>query len=146
LKEIDNVIELGTNTDTERLSFATRYASNCRYGGNHLGYTDFTFDVTALSNRFCGTSHFCVRNDQLEKMCTDLGNMQTRLSGTTRLDDNESDAFIEFVIESRGRLNVIGQIGGTHEDNFMKFQFHTDQTAITQFVQGFKVLLCCNLS
>lgn len=129
--EIDNIIELKTNTKTERLSFATRY----------LFQINFTFDLTVLSDGFSGTSHFCIRRDQLEKMCDDLTNMQLTLSGTTILDDNDSDGFVEFEIESNGRLNVGGQVGGTHEDHYVKFKFQTDQTCISQFVQDFYTLL-----
>ncbi len=129
--EIDDIIELKTNTETERLSFATRY----------LVQINFTFDLTVLSEGFSGTSHFCVRRDQIEKMCTDLTNMHSRLSGTTILDDNDSDGFVEFEIEPNGRLNVNGQVGGTHEDHYMKFKFQTDHTCILQFVQDFDTLL-----
>ena len=129
--EIDDIIELKTNTETERLSFATRY----------LVQINFTFDLTVVSNGFSGTSHFCVRRDQLEKMCADLTNMHLSLSGTTKLGDNDSDAFIKFEIESNGRLNVIGQVGGTHEDHFMEFKFQTDQTCIHSFVEDFKSLM-----
>lgn len=131
MKEIDDIIELKTNTDTERLSFATRY----------LVYINFTFDLTVLSDNFSGTSHFCVRRDQLEKMCSDLTNMHLKLSGTTKLEDNDSDGFVEFEIETNGRLKVSGLVGGTHEDHFLKFKFQTDQTCIPRFVQDFNSLL-----
>jgi len=131
MKENDDIIELKTNTETERLSFATRY----------LVQINFTFDLTVLSEGFNGTSHFCVRRDQLETMCLDLTNMQLTLTGKTLLDDNDSDAFVEFVIEPNGRLNVRGQVGGTHEEHFVKFNFQTDQTCITTFVTDFKSLL-----
>lgn len=129
--EIDDIIELKTNTETERFSFTTRY----------LVQINFTFDLTVLSEGFSGTSHFCVRRDQIEKMCTDLTNMHSRLLGTTILDDNDSDGFVEFQIEPNGRLNVNGQVGGTHEDHYMKFKFQTDQICILQFVQDFNTLL-----
>lgn len=129
--EIDDIIELKTNKKSERLSFATRY----------LVQINFTFDLTVLSDGFSGTSHFCVRRDQLEKMCVDLTNMKLTLSGTTILDDNDSDGFVEFEIESNGRLNVSGQVGGTHEDNYVNFKFQTDQTCIDNFVLDFKSLL-----
>jgi hypothetical protein len=129
--EINDIIELNTNTKTQRLSFATKY----------LVQINFTFDLTVLSGGFSGTSHFCVRHDQLERMCADLTNMQLTLSGTTILDDNDSDGFLEFEIEATGRLNVSGQVGGTHEDNFVKFKFQTDQTCINRFVEDFKSLL-----
>ena len=129
--EIDEIIELTTNTKTGRLSFATRY----------LVQINFTFDLTVVSDGFSGTSHFCVRRDQLEQMCSDLTNMQLKLHGRTTLDDNDSDGFVEFEIEPNGRLNVSGQVGGTHEDQFVKFKFQTDQTCIPKFVQDFKSLL-----
>lgn len=129
--EIDDIVELRTNTKSERLSFATRY----------LVQINFTFDLTVLSAGFSGTSHFCLRCDQLEKMCADLTNMQLTLSGTTILDDNDSDGFVEFEIDPNGRLNVSGQVGGTYEHHYMKFKFQTDQTCISQFVQDFYTLL-----
>jgi hypothetical protein len=131
MKEIDDIIELKTNTETERLSFATRY----------LVYINFTFDLSVLSDNFSGTSHFCVRRDQLEKMCSDLTNMHLTLSGTTILDDNDSDGFVKYEIEPNGKFNVSGQVGGTHEDHYVKFKFQTDQTCIPPFVQDFKSLL-----
>ena len=129
--EIDNTIELKTNTETERLLFAVRY----------LVQLNFTFDLTVLSNGFSGTSHFCVRRDQLEKMCADLTNMHLTLSGTTHLEDNDSDGFVKFEIESNGQLKVMGQVGGTHENHFVKFTFQTDQTVIPFFVQDINSLL-----
>jgi hypothetical protein len=131
MKEIDDIIELKTNTETERLSFATRY----------LVQINFTFDLTVLSDGFSGTSHFCIRRDQLEQMCSDLTNMHLKLFGKTNLEDNDSDGFVEFEIETNGRLNISGQVGGTHEDHFIKFKFQTDQTCINQLVQDFNSLL-----
>lgn len=131
MKEIEQIIELQTNTKTERLSFSTRY----------LVQINFTFDLTVLSDGFSGTSHFCVRREQIERMCADLTKMHLQLSGSTKLDDNDSNAFLEFEIESTGWLNVHGQVGGTHEDHFVRFRFRTDQTCIPAFVQDFKILL-----
>jgi hypothetical protein len=129
--EIDAIINLKTNTTTEQLTLATRY----------LVEKNYSFDLTVLSNGFGGTSHFCVRQEQLKKMCTDLINMNSVLSGKTLLEDNDSDAFIEFEIEFNGRLNVMGQVGGTHEDHLVRFKFQTDQTCINSFVDDFKSLL-----
>ena len=130
MKEIDDIIELKTNTETERLSFATRY----------LVQINFTFDLIVLSDGFGGTAHFCVRRDQLEKLCDGLNEMHSKMTGTTILEDNDPDAFVEFNIEPNGRLIVSGQVGGTHEDHFVKFKFQTDQTCIPFFVQDFKTL------
>ena len=128
---IDNIIELKTNTKSERLSFATRY----------LVQINFTFDLTVLADNFGGTSHFCVRKDQIEKLCSDLTEMKDRLSGNTILEDNDSDASISFQIERNGEVFVFGQVGGSHEDNYVKFKFQTDQTCIEQLIEDFHKLL-----
>jgi len=129
--EIDDIIELPTNTETEKLSLATRY----------LVYENFTFDLTALSDKFSGTSHFCARRQEIEKFCDELQTMYSTLMGKTILTDNDSDAFIELEIEPNGQLKVIGQVGGSHEEHFLKFSFATDQTSIPKFIQDFKTLL-----
>lgn len=67
--------------------------------------------------------------------------MAISLSGTTRLNDNDSDGFVEFTFFKYGYLQVCGQVGGSHEDHFVKFEFQTDQTCIPQFVDDFKKLL-----
>jgi hypothetical protein len=128
---IDDIIELRTNSETERLSFATRY----------LVQINFTFDLTVLSNGFAGTSHFCIRIDQIIKMIEDLNNMHSSLNGNTKLEDNDSDAFIEFEVNTFGRLNVWGQVGGTHEDHFVRYAFQTDQTCIPYLINDFKRLM-----
>jgi len=129
--EVDDIIELKTNTTSERLCFTTRY----------LVYVNFTFDLSVLSDNFSGTSHFCVRRDQLEEMCSKLSNMHLKLFGSTILEDNDSDGFIKFEIESNGWLIVSGQVGGTHEDHSVRFKFQTDQTSIPPFVNDFNELL-----
>ena len=131
MKKIDNIIELKTNRKTERLSFTTRY----------LVQINFTFDLTVLADSFCGTSHFCVRREQIEKLCADLTEMKERLSGNTKLEDNDSDASVNFQIENLGQVWVFGQVGGSHEDNYVKFKFQTDQTCIEPLIEDFHKLL-----
>lgn len=129
--EIDDIIELRTNTETERLWFATK----------DFVQINFTFDLAVLSRGFSGASHFCVRLDQIETMCANLTNMHSTLTGNTRLEDNDSDAFVAFEIEANGRLKVWGQVGGTYDDHFVKFNFWTDQTCIPAFVNDFRSLI-----
>ncbi|MBF0694886.1 MAG: hypothetical protein IR153_07510 [Flavobacterium sp.] len=129
--EIDDIIELKTNRETERLSFATRY----------LVQINFTFDLTVLSNGFCGTSHFCVRRDQIEKMSSDLSIMKQAMSGNTTLEDNDSDASVNFQMKPNGQVIVFGQVGGSHEENYLNFSFQTDQTCIEPLLTDFHKLL-----
>lgn len=129
--KIDDIIELKTNRETERLSFATRY----------LVQINFTFDMTVLSNGFSGTSHFCVRRDQIDKMCSDLTIMKQTMSGNTTLEDNDSDASVNFQMKPYGQVIVFGQVGGSHEENYLKFSFQTDQTCIEPLLTDFHKLL-----
>jgi hypothetical protein len=129
--KIDDIIELKTNRETERLSFATRYVVEI----------NFTFDLTITSNGFCGTSHFCIRRDQIEKMCTDLTTMKQAMSGSTTLEDNDSDASINFQMKPQGQVIVYGQVGGSHEENCLKFSFQTDQTCLAPLLTDFHKLL-----
>jgi len=129
--EIDDIIELKTNSETERLSFATRY----------LVQINFTFDLTVLSNGFSGTSHFCVRRDQIEKLCSDLTTMKQAMSGNTTLEDNDSDASVNFQMKPHGQIIVFGQVGGSHEENYLKFSFQTDQICIEPLLTDFHTLL-----
>ena len=129
--EIDEKIELKTNRETERLSFATRY----------LVQINFTFDLTVISDGFSGTSHFCVRRDQIEKMCSDLTIMKQAMSGNTTLEDNDSDASVNFQMESNGQIIVFGQVGGSHEGNYLRFSFQTDYTFIEPLLTDFNKLL-----
>jgi hypothetical protein len=128
---IDDIIELKTNRETERLSFATRY----------LVQINFTFDLTVLSNGFSGTSHFCVRRAQIEEMCSDLTKMKQAMSGNTTLEDNDSDASVNFQMKPYGQVVVFGQVGGSHEENYLKFSFQTDQTCIEPLLTDFHRLL-----
>lgn len=129
--EIDNIIELKTNKETEGLFFATRY----------LVQINFTFDLTVFSNGFRGTSHFCVRRDQIEKMCSDLTSMKQSISGNTILEDNDSDASVNIQMQQDGQVLVFGQVGGSHEGNYLKFSFRTDQTCIEPLLIDFNRLL-----
>ena len=129
--KIDDIIELKTNRETERLSLATRY----------LVQINFTFDLTILSNGYCGTSHFCVRRDQIEKLCSDLTTMKQAMSGNTTLEDNDSDATVNFQMKPYGQVIVSGQVGGSHEENYLKFTFQTDQTCIGPLLTDFHKLL-----
>jgi hypothetical protein len=128
---LDNMIELKTNSETERLSFATRY----------LVQINFTFDLTVNSNGFSGSSHFCVRREQIEKLCSDLTIMDQTMFGNTILEDNDSDATIKFQMKPHGKVIVCGQVSGSHEEHYLKFSFQTDHTCIKPLVTDFYKLL-----
>mgnify|MGYP000482277283 CR=1 FL=1 len=67
--------------------------------------------------------------------------MKDSLSGNTNLEDNDSDASVNFQIERNGQVFIFGQVGGSHEDNYVKFKFQTDQTCIEPLIEDFHKLL-----
>jgi len=131
MKEVTKIIELQTNDASKKLLFATRYSVQI----------NFTFDLTAKSGDFSGTSHFCVQTDEIEAFCNALMKMHVSLSGSARLGDNDSDGFVNLEMQERGHLKVSGQIGDSHEGHYITFEFLTDQTCIPPFVSDFKALL-----
>jgi hypothetical protein len=131
MKEIKDIIELQTHDQAKKLSFATRY----------LVQINFTFDLSVTSNCFSGSSHFCVRIGEIKAFCNQLTKMHSLLVGSAKLCDNDSDAFVIFTSSDFGRVTVRGQVGGSHEEHFVRFEFQTDQTCISQFVSDFEKLL-----
>ncbi|MBK6833606.1 MAG: hypothetical protein IPG89_04745 [Bacteroidetes bacterium] len=129
--KLKDIIELKAIDSSNRLSFATRY----------LVQVNFTFDLTVKSDLFSGTAHFCVRKDELEKLCNELNKMTESFNGACRLQDNDSDGFIEFAIGSTRKVGIYGQLGGTHEDNFMQYKFTSDLSATETFIAGMTKLL-----
>src|SRR5687767_9661467 len=99
MKKIQDIIDLETNTPAKKVSFATRY----------LVEMNFTFDLTIRSNDFSGKSHFCVRRDEIDTFCNDLMKMHSSLTGSSQLNDNDSDSLINFTIHENGHLVVSGQ-------------------------------------
>lgn len=129
--EIKEKIELLTNDETKILSLAIRY----------LVQHNYTFDMTVKSGSFAGTSHFCVRKDQISDFISDINNLTTT-SQKPRLDDNDSDGFIELaLLDNLGHISISAQIGGTHEDNYVRIKFETDQTCLLKFITGLQSLL-----
>jgi len=63
------------------------------------------------------------------------------MSGNTTLEDNDSDASINFQMKPYGQVIIYGQVGGSHEENYLKFSFQIDQTCIDPLLTDFYRLL-----
>lgn len=74
-------------------------------------------------------------------MCSDLTTMKQAMSGNTTIEDNDSDASVNFQMKPNGQVIVFGQVGGSHEENYLKFTFQTDQTYIEPLLTDFHELL-----
>ncbi len=127
---IDKIIALQTYREDQKLSFEVRY----------LVESSFTFEVAVLSGDFAGKAHFCADRKSLGLFVRDLDTINREMAGTARLEDIDSDGFIEFLTDSPGSLSVGGQLGGTHEDHFIRFRFSTDQTVLAVFIAGLNSL------
>lgn len=124
--ELENIIELNTNDSQKRLALKTKY----------LAEVDFTFDLIVRNDSFEGGHHFCVSKDQLGTFVTKLGQQEP-----ARLDDNDSDGFIEITpADKLGHLTINAQAGGSYE-NHVKISFNTDQTACPTFIADLEKLL-----
>ena len=129
--ELADKIELKSTDAKDEISFATRY----------MVQVNLTFDLTVRSGKFSGTSHFCIRKDQIEKLCTDLIDMTSSNQGHTKIEDNDSNAFVEFTMSKDGLVHIKGQIGGTHEENYLMYEFSTDNIATDIFIKEFGNML-----
>ena len=90
----------------------------------------FTFVLQVCSGPFQGKSSFCVSRTQLEAFSERVAKMNNDLRGQAVLNDNDSDAFLTLESVDHGQIVVTGQVGGSHEQQFMRFRFETDQTIL----------------
>lgn len=104
----------------------------------YLVQQHFTFNLSVKSGYFSGSSHFCISINQIKEFAQTLHNMFSCLSGSTQLFDNDSDSFLDFSIDKYGHVAVSGQVGGSQEDHYMRFQFVTDQTVLPEFIKELK--------
>jgi len=100
----------------------------------------FTFRIRVKSGDFSGTSNFCISKEALLSIFEKLTKMHKELKGCCEINDSDSDAYITFDMDKFGHMSVYGQIGGSHEDHFMKFKYSTDQTVLEKIIQLFKEL------
>lgn len=101
----------------------------------------FTFNIKVKSGDFSGASNFCISKEAIFSIVKTLTEMHKELKGFCEISDSDSDAYITFDMDKFGHMSVYGQIGGSHEEHYMKFKYSTDQTVIEKFVQLIKALI-----
>ena len=99
-------------------------------------YHTMTFKVKSKS--FSGESSFCISNDILISILKVLESMKSDLKGSVQFRDSESDAIVNIKMKQFGKAEVSGQIGGSHQDHFMRFRFESDQTILEGLVKFIK--------
>jgi len=102
-----------------------------------------TFAIEVVSGKFSGASSFCISDKLLEDAVSHLTEMHNNLSGTYRINDYDSTDFILFESLMLGRLKISGQVGGdgNYSDQYLVYQFTTDQTALRSIILDFYRML-----
>ena len=100
-----------------------------------------TFTVKVMSGDFSGTSNFCIAEILLNDAILALTEMYDNLEGTCQIKDYDSDDFILFELLRHGHIKISGQVGGSHNDQFLKYQFTTDQTVLNIIISSFKGMI-----
>lgn len=90
-----------------------------------------TYEVIVSTNGFMGTCNFCIAEKQLKNYLEIIEQMQKTLIGKIQIEDCESDAYLTLYFESPMQFYVTGQIGGSYEDNMLKFRLKADQTILS---------------
>lgn len=93
-----------------------------------------TYEVAISTSGFSGICNFCIQEDKVVDYIVVIDNMINSLSGEIEIHDCESDAYLKLYFEDKMNFYVLGQIGGSYEDNTLKFKLKADQTIL----QGMK--------
>lgn len=101
----------------------------------------FTFNIQVKSGVFAGASNFCLPKEKICSLIKELSVMSNKLEGNCRIEDSDSDAFLVMEMDNLGHISFYGQIGGSHEDHYLKFRYTIDQTVLINLVRVFKVSL-----
>jgi hypothetical protein len=101
----------------------------------------FTFNIKVKSGEFAGASNFCISKENILSVIEALSKMHEQLTGYCEISDSDSDAHITIEMDKLGHMRMTGQIGGSHEEHYMKFKYITDQTVLINLIQMLKALL-----
>jgi len=96
-----------------------------------------TFSIKIISGEFSGTSSFCLSKSTLLNAILALGEMYNQLEGAYQINNYDNDDFILFEFAKHGHLNISGQVGGSHNQQFLVYNFMTDQTALHEVISTF---------
>ncbi|HWQ41231.1 MAG TPA: hypothetical protein VN456_04260 [Desulfosporosinus sp.] len=97
-----------------------------------------TYNIQVKSGLFAGASNFCLPKEEVCLLIEKITYIHKELSGNCEIKDTDSDAYIIIETEKLGHISLHGQIGGSHEDHFMKFKYSIDQTVLIGLMQILK--------
>ena len=103
------------------------------------GYVTFT--ITVKSGEFSGASNFCISESLLKDTISALSKMYNSLKGKYQMNDYDSDDFMCFEMENLGHMTITGQLGGSYNIPFLKYQIQADQTILGEIISNFKDMI-----
>ena len=96
---------------------------------------------SSMGGWFEGKHSFSFVKDEVSTYIGQLTKMHSDLTGSIEINDSESDSNIVLKMTKYGHVLVHGQIGGTHTENYLTFNYETDQTVLPGFINFMKSLL-----
>ena len=97
-----------------------------------------TFHIYVQSGNFSGESNFCMPKKILTEAIVSLSNVHENLKGSYQINDYDSDDYILFKMLKLGHMEITGQVGGSYNDQFLRYQFECDQTDLLCIIQTLK--------
>jgi len=103
------------------------------------GYITFTIKVN--SGEFSGASSFCISGNSLKNTILSLRGMYNSLEGEYQMNDYDSDDFVLFEFLNLGHIRITGQVGGSHNQQYLRYQFNADQTFLDKIIINLKDMM-----
>jgi hypothetical protein len=102
----------------------------------YMGHTTLEIRVS-VSSLFSGNDDFYLTTEKINSVVETLTMMHQDLQGKCEIKnmDSDSDAYFTIEMEKYGHLSIIGQLGSTWQDEYMKFRVDSDQTILPRLVQ-----------
>lgn len=95
-------------------------------------YENIILDIK--TKNYWGRGEFCIPTQNILEHIQSLTLIINSLNGNYKISDMDSDAHLSFDMKLYGKLTVSGQIGGTHTNNCLIFEFEADQTLLQNIV------------
>ncbi len=89
-----------------------------------------TYEIAVSTGSFSGACNFCIDETKIEDYIATINKMINTLNGNIHICDCESDSYLKFYFCDSLNFYITGQIGGSHEDNILKFKFKADQSLL----------------
>ena len=100
-----------------------------------------TFAIKVKSGEFSGVSNFCILESSLKAAILVLNEMLINLNGSYQINDYDSDDFIYFEMKTLGHMTIMGQLGGSCNIPFLKFENCADQTILAETISIFNNMI-----